>query len=106
MSNIGVIKMLRKNHIIKFKIVIIEEGIEDIRIIFTPTQLRHCHFCYVIVIFIKQLSFLLRNCYTHDDYVIMITYQLRRCLNYVFSMLEGYLITQDILTWLLAIALV
>ena len=50
MSNIGVIKMLRKNHIIKFKIVIIEEGIEDIRIIFTPTQLRNCHIYYVIVI--------------------------------------------------------
>ena len=56
MSNIGVIKMLRKNHIIKFKIAIIEEGIEDIRIIFTPTQLRNsfllrkCHFYYVIAL--------------------------------------------------------
>ena len=51
MSNIGVIKMLQKNPIIKFKIVIIEEGIEDIWIIFTPTQLRNCHIYYVIVIF-------------------------------------------------------
>ena len=32
MSNIGVIKMLQKNPIIKFKIVIIEEGIEDIEL--------------------------------------------------------------------------
>ena len=32
MSNIGVIKMLQKNLIIKFRIVIIEEGIEDIEL--------------------------------------------------------------------------
>ena len=50
MSNIGVIKMLRKNLIIKFKIVIIEEGMEDIRIILTPTQLRNWHMYYVMII--------------------------------------------------------
>ena len=60
MSNIGVIKMLRKNLIIKFKIVIIEEGMEDIRIILTPTQLRNYllrnYIYYVMIILI-----LLRN---------------------------------------------
>ena len=50
MSNIGVIKMLQKNLIIKFKIVIIEEGMEDIRIILTPTQLRNWHMYYVMII--------------------------------------------------------
>ena len=64
--------MLRKNLIIKFKIVIIEEGMEDIRIILTPTQLRNYIYYVMISNIIVILIILLRNVY-----IALLSYLLR-----------------------------